>query len=152
MLSIVERKYNQELALKRVMDVIESGIHFAEDIIPAANISKTMIYYYIKVLKKSGHIKTTKTFDANRKKHFLSIHSTGLKFTPKTIEEIQGNENDKKETEVQKLSKVGPYDELIKNNPKLKLYRPFENGYKNVRVDTKVNRAVGTSFALYDMY
>lgn len=152
-MSLVQKKYNQELALQRMIECITNGINQLEDIAKTANIDKSMVYYYLKVLRQREHIFTTKKFDNDLKKYILRLHLTDNKFEPKSIEQLEEIERKKHEKRRAKsFTGKGPYDDLIQSNPNLKLYKPFENGYKNVKVEPKVNRRPGSSFAIYDMY
>lgn len=149
----VTQLYEQELKMEKVFYAIKNGYDTTNAIFNHTHITRTIMYHYIGKLEQSNHITSVKFFDKSTKKWLKKFITIKDEFKPESMEVLEAKANvinNKKYKAC--IDKKGPYDDLINSNPNLKVYRPFENGYQNVRVKEKVNRRPGTSFALYDMY
>lgn len=149
----IEKLYQQELKMESIFYAIKKGFDTVDKIFQNTEITRTSLYHYLGKLDKLYYIKTIRFFNKDNGKWSNRFHAVKDEFRPASyetlLEKLQSISNEKV---VKRTEKKGPYDDLIQSNPNLKKYSPFDNGYKNVRIDTKVNRSAGCSFALYDLY
>lgn len=149
----IDQLYEQELKMEKVFLAIKDGFDTTSKIFNRTNITRTIMYHYIEKLEEANYIKSVKLLDKESKiwlKKFILIKD---EFIPASIEELEASSRQfYKKKDNGNVDKKGPYDDLINSNPNLKVYKPFENGYQNVRVEAKVNRRPSSSFAIYDMF